>query len=136
VSAVYFLRDDECGGLIKIGYAVDVVSRRRVIQKQLRRPIQIVATFKGGFREEAALHDLFRAHHSHSEWFKSCPELEALIGAIRAGTFDPSTLQYAGSWLRREAAKRGNVARLARLDRVAAAKLTPHQASSPDQARR
>lgn len=120
MTVVYFLRDDEGGGLTKIGYSGDPALRHRVFQRRLRRPLRLLATIHGGNRLEGRFHAYFRAHHSHGEWFRPCSELDAVIDAINAGSFDIDTLPDVGSWMRSEEAHRTWAKRRAKLAGAAA----------------
>lgn len=103
-QTVYFMRD--AAGLTKIGFTSNLGTRHELLQREVGGPLQVLATVPGGIYLEARFHSFFRAHHSHSEWFKPCAELEAVIAAVNAGTFDIDTLPDDGFWLRREAALR------------------------------
>jgi hypothetical protein len=75
---IYFIQAID-GGLIKIG----LTSRPsiRLSQIQVWSPIilRILATMDGDSNVEVALHDRFRRHRRHGEWFDPDPEILDLI---------------------------------------------------------
>lgn len=80
---VYFLAPVG-GGLIKIGCAKEPRVRLRGMIAWSPVPLEILTCAPGNFFDERKLHSMFFEHHSHSEWFRPCPELLALIARIKA----------------------------------------------------
>lgn len=89
---VYFLRPIGMPGPVKIGASVEPEARMATYQRWSPFPLEIVVAVKGGRELEARFHALFSRLHSHHEWFKGHPEIDAVIDALKAGTFDLSGL--------------------------------------------
>lgn len=77
---VYFI---ECRatGLIKIGKAAFVLERKRSMQTGSAGRLRIRGTVEQSKHAERDLHDLFRKHRAHGEWFRPAPELLEFIKA-------------------------------------------------------
>lgn len=85
-SSIYFV---EAVGLnlIKIGYAMDPWQRFNVLLSAAPVPLKMLAMKPGGPVEETRLHQQFAAQRSHGEWFRRCPELDALIAEHKTEDF-------------------------------------------------
>jgi hypothetical protein len=85
VSHVYFMRMGEMDP-IKIGYTKRIRVRMRLIRYELRAvrmPLTLLATFPGGNAEERELHKRFASDRLWREWFRSSPDLLAVVEAHR-----------------------------------------------------
>lgn len=71
-SKVYFVQGP--GGLIKIGFSLDVPSRIRSLESNCG-PLQLRLQLDGGRRLERHLHRLFKDLRRHGEWFEPGPQL-------------------------------------------------------------
>lgn len=92
LSRVYFARPVGAEGPVKIGFSVCPEGRLEALTAWSPFPLEIAATIEGDQRLEMAFHTKFAEDHSHREWFKPSPELSQTIEAVRAGTFDTSSL--------------------------------------------
>lgn len=93
MKRVYFIRAaDMPGSMVKIGTSIAPESRRRNFQVWSPFPLEVAAEIEGGLKLEARFHALFQEQLFEGEWFRPSAELDATIDAIRAGTFDISTL--------------------------------------------
>ena len=84
---IYFIQP-EGGGLIKIGRADD--PERRLRELQCGSPVKLRLC---GFHEatcdmENRLHFLFGEYREHGEWFRPCPQLAEIAGAIPDPTIE------------------------------------------------
>src|SRR5205085_2083189 len=79
-------------GPVKIGTSRAPGLRRSTLETWAPYPLEIVAQLDGGLTLERRFHAMFFADHTHREWFKWTPQLEIVIQAVRAGTFDVETL--------------------------------------------
>lgn len=93
---VYFLRQANGEGAVKIGRSDRPHERLREANKWSPVPLEIVATLRGAPELEARLHAHLRAHHSHAEWFLPTPEVLAVLAEVSAGTFDVAALPVHG----------------------------------------
>lgn len=82
---VYFVQAGD-GGPIKIGCAVDVARRVKVLQTGNVAPLALLCHFEGGPSEERRLHGQFKNDHLRGEWFRPS---EALL------TFAAEQAKYA-----------------------------------------
>lgn len=92
MSAVYFIRAVGGGGPVKIGHSYAARQRLHHYTQWSPVPLEIVAEIEGDQRLEYRFHTMFEHLHSHHEWFRPAPELDAVIEQVRAGTFDIATL--------------------------------------------
>lgn len=93
IELVYFVAAK--GGPVKIGSTTNIASRLVRLQTAVPKPLELLALIPGGALEEAALHERFKEHRLHGEWFRRTPELNALIRANRHGwwrTYDSPSL--------------------------------------------
>lgn len=72
------------GGHIKIGCSYEPINRLDTLMSWSPYRLEILATARGTTRDERAIHGAFIQHWSHSEWFRSAPEIYALINEIRS----------------------------------------------------
>lgn len=91
-SYVYFMRPVGAEGPVKIGCSGKPAKRLEAYMNWSPWPLEVVATVPGSFHLEWAFHAKFAHLHTHHEWFREDPELTATIDAIRAGSFDLSSL--------------------------------------------
>lgn len=92
---VYFVRRADGEGPVKIGCSRSPVDRMGTLMSWSPYPLAILATLPGDETLERRFHNRFRDQHCHREWFRHCDELQAVIDAIAAGTFDVATLPEA-----------------------------------------
>ena len=78
---VYFITDGEA---IKIGWSHCVWSRCSDLQGANHRELTIIAEFCGTAYEEHLIHLEFKHLNIRREWFRSSPEIYALIDNLRA----------------------------------------------------
>lgn len=97
---VYFIKPIGMDGPVKIGCSRMPELRRKTLLTWSPFPLEIVAEIEGDFFLERRFHAKFLADHSHSEWFRVSNALLDTIAAVKAGTFDISTLPD-GSKLKR-----------------------------------
>lgn len=90
--SVYFIRPVGMDGPVKIGFGHAPKERCGVLETWSPFPLEVAAQIKGGGQLERRFHALFKDQHSHREWFEWSAELEAVIQAVRAGTFDVEAL--------------------------------------------
>lgn len=88
-TRVYFI---EAVGLnlVKIGYARNVAERMRKLRPGCPAPLRFLGTLPGGIREERDLHVTLHKAHAHGEWFRRCPELDAILATIDATNVKPA----------------------------------------------
>lgn len=73
---IYFL----CvGHAVKIGYTTDPARRIADIRTYLPDEIAGLAVVRGGRAEEQRLHRALRPHRIRGEWFKNCPDVQAVV---------------------------------------------------------
>lgn len=90
---VYFVRPIGRDGPVKIGCSIDPEVRLATHGLWSPEPLEIAATIQVEKRSvEGRFHSAFRHLHTHHEWFRADPALTAVIDAVRAGTFDVTTL--------------------------------------------
>lgn len=92
MSRVYFIRPIGMAGPVKIGTSRTPDRRLNTFETWSPFPLEIAAAIDGDYRLERRFHNHFAADHTHREWFKWSPQLEMVIQAVKAGTFDVSTL--------------------------------------------
>lgn len=88
---VYFIQAGE-GGPIKIGAAVDVLRRLKVLQTGNVEVLSLLCDFEGGPEEERRLHRHFAAYHLRGEWFH--PSVELLDHIANISSTDCSSANY------------------------------------------
>ncbi len=71
--------------LIKIGCSREPEKRLKELVRVSPIPLDIVLMVPGGHAEEWLIHRTFKSCKSHSEWFHSTAQLEALIISLREG---------------------------------------------------
>jgi hypothetical protein len=89
---VYFIRPIGMRGPVKIGCSNSPERRRGALQTWCPFPLEIVAEVRGSLDIERRFHSLFRELHQGHEWFEWAPELQGVMDAVAAGTFDLSSL--------------------------------------------
>jgi hypothetical protein len=72
---VYFLRH---GAFVKIGFSTNYLERCATISACTPEETSIVAVHPGTQSDEARFHKLLSTHRHRLEWFRWCPEVEAL----------------------------------------------------------
>jgi hypothetical protein len=70
----------EGAGRLKIGVTTNVRSRMTSLRGSSPVPLDLLAHINGGRTLEAHLHERFRAHRLHGEWFEDRPEIRAAFG--------------------------------------------------------
>jgi hypothetical protein len=81
---VYFVQSADGVGPIKIGFAQDVDRRLAAIQTGSPVPLRVIAFFAARRTDGTALHQMFREHRLHGEWFIPVPELVAIVDQHRS----------------------------------------------------
>lgn len=89
---VYFIRPEGERGPVKIGCSFYVETRFDTFQTWSPVTLELAATIKGDAVLERRFHALFMADFWRGEWFNASDRMDAVIEAVRAGTFDVSTL--------------------------------------------
>lgn len=89
---VYFMRQADGGGPVKIGCSVYPEGRLSAYMAWAPYPLVLAATTPGDEDLERRLHFRFWGQHSHREWFHQSADLDALIADVNAGVFDGSKL--------------------------------------------
>jgi hypothetical protein len=89
---VYFMRPKGMAGPVKIGHSFMPTERLLTYNAISPFPLEIVALYEGQRWVENQFHLLFEDLHSHHEWFRASPEIDAVIAQINAGTFDHAVL--------------------------------------------
>jgi hypothetical protein len=86
---IYFI---EAVGLnvVKIGFAKDIAERMRKLRVGCPAPLRLLGTLPGGIREERDLHCTLAKHQAHGEWFRRCPELDAILATIEPSDIAPA----------------------------------------------
>ena len=80
-TMVYIIKSEN--GWYKIGHAGNPRGRFNNIQANSPIKLDMIAVVPGGKFIEHKLHNLFSySRRKHSEWFKSCPEIETYIRAL------------------------------------------------------
>lgn len=72
------------GGPIKIGCSACPPNRLDQLMAWSPYPLEILATAPGTMNDERAIHSAFLKHWAQREWFRSAPEIYALINEVRA----------------------------------------------------
>lgn len=81
VPTIYFAQAGE-GGPVKIGWTAKPRRRFATLQTDCWLRVDILASIPGSMRDEAALHERFRAHRIRGEWFRPVPELLAFAESV------------------------------------------------------
>lgn len=82
---VYFARPIGQRGPVKIGCSLNTEARLSTLMTWSPLPLEIAARVEGDATLERRLHSIFRAHHSHREWFNPNDELDDLISRLQKG---------------------------------------------------
>lgn len=72
--------------MVKIGCAYDPFDRLKTLQSGSPTKLKIEALLKGSNKRERELHKLLAKHRMHGEWFRICPEIEAIIKEVAKPT--------------------------------------------------
>lgn len=80
---VYFARR---GPIVKIGIATNPHERMRALETGAGAPVQLLGAIVGTAELEKSVHQQFRAHRVHGEWFNAVPAILEYI-RIRATHF-------------------------------------------------
>lgn len=75
---IYFLRH---GAFVKIGFSTNYVGRCAAISACTPEETEIVAVHTGTQGDEVEFHRRLSAHRHRLEWFRWCPEVEALAAS-------------------------------------------------------
>lgn len=102
---VYFVRA-ETTGLIKIGISRDMAQRLKALQTGSPDKLAVLGVIRCDrpVDKEREFHARFRAQHSHGEWFRPSPALEAFIAAEAvdlAADAEHKRQQMLQSWIER-----------------------------------
>ncbi len=86
MKSIYFMRPIGQRGPIKIGCSGLPLERLRILTLWSPLPLEVIAVCDGQHHGvERRLHMMFRAAHSHGEWFHPLPELETFVARVAAG---------------------------------------------------
>lgn len=89
---VYFVRQTDGGGPVKIGCSQLPEGRLSALMTWAPYPLEIVAKLPGDETLERRFHAKFAGSHTHREWFRPSAELTLTIAQIQAGLFDIDSL--------------------------------------------
>jgi len=89
---IYFIRPVGARGPTKIGWSRAPEQRLNEYLTFSPYPLEIVARLRGSNAGELKIHHLLRDHHSHREWFHIHDDVDAVVDAVLAGTFDVAAL--------------------------------------------
>lgn len=68
---IYFIQEDlNDNGLIKIGFSIGFDKRFKDLQRMCPVKLKLIALQKGTIKDEKKLHERFKKHRVHGEWFK------------------------------------------------------------------
>lgn len=84
MSGQYVYFAESCGK-IKIGCSVKPPQRLLQIGEWIPHPITLLATMRGTYAVEAAIHRMFDEDFSHGEWFHASPRLRAFVAEVASG---------------------------------------------------
>lgn len=86
-SAVYLMRRSD--GAIKIGYTKDIPKRKAELELNCG-PLDVIAFFGGGHREETALHRRYRQDRisNRREWFRWSEEIDEFVQFLLRGGYE------------------------------------------------
>lgn len=79
---IYFISDGE---MVKIGRAINVVSRLSSMQTSSTKPLTVLATFLAHNSIEKRIHLKFKNMRVRGEWFRLTPTLQRFINDVREG---------------------------------------------------
>jgi hypothetical protein len=82
---IYFLRPIGMDGPVKIGCSQSPAIRHDVLTAWSPFPLEIVVTTPGGLDLERNIHECLADLHSHGEWFKPDPIIDAIMAGLLAG---------------------------------------------------
>jgi hypothetical protein len=92
-------------GLVKIGCSAEPERRFHALSTMSPVALELVALCPGGYSAERYLHDRFREHRSHGEWFREVPEMLEALFALKVDVADnEDLLMEAEEWLKEEGA--------------------------------
>jgi len=77
-SKVYFIKDLS-SGRVKIGKAINPLSRLKALQVGSSNELKIIKTITGGIYLEQILHKYFKHLHIRGEWFKPDYEMKGFL---------------------------------------------------------
>ena len=72
-------------GYVKVGFSIGASSRLDTLQTASPFPLKTIATLRAPMRVERAIHRYLRESHSHREWFRVTPHVQALIDLAVSG---------------------------------------------------
>jgi hypothetical protein len=72
---VYFVQGETGAGPIKIGTTTNIKSRLSALSVSSPVKLKLLAAIPGGTKVEADMHQRFRRHRLHGEWFSPAQEL-------------------------------------------------------------
>jgi hypothetical protein len=79
--SVYFITDRKAG-MVKVGCAYDPYDRLKTLQCANPNKLKIEALLRGSHKRERELHTALKKYRVRGEWFRLCPETEAVIREI------------------------------------------------------
>lgn len=84
-SFIYFIRPEGAAGPTKIGCSGVPEGRLETLAAWSPVPLEIVAKVPGSFDLERNIHQCFADLHSHKEWFRTDPRIDAVVAALNGG---------------------------------------------------
>lgn len=66
-------------GPVKIGYTTNIEKRLQAIQTGYPYKLEIIASFRGGLREESIIHRRYSRSRLHGEWFERTQDIKEFI---------------------------------------------------------
>lgn len=84
MSLIYFLKPVGMDGPIKIGFTTMFDKRVMELANWSPIPLELIGTVPGNLSQESLIHRSFADDHSHREWFRATPRVNAFIEAVLA----------------------------------------------------
>ena len=99
-GSVTYFAEDTATGHVKIGYSwrPRLMERIRELERELKRPVRLLAVVHGGREVEKGYHQRLAADREHHEWFRPSPPVMACITEANAPTWTPDGATYWHEW--------------------------------------
>lgn len=92
MKRVYFIKPVGMQGPVKVGCSISPDGRRASLETWSPFSLEIIAEIEGDHDLERRFHGRFIPSHRSREWFDWSPDIQAVIEAVNAGTFDTGDL--------------------------------------------